>query len=71
MFVRILYTRENLVELFEVDSATVKRWTLLGILPSLDCSPVRYDKKAIDLWVQEGKLDLHRPKAPRVSKGIY
>ena len=59
---QILYTNENVAEVLNVSLKIIKRWTRLGILPSIDCSPVRYLPEEIEKWIADGKLDLHKPK---------
>ncbi len=69
---RILYSIENLVELFQVEPKTIKMWTRLGILPCLEgYSPRRYDKKDVDEWIADGQLEKHRPVEYFHAKGVY
>ena len=72
MQLRILYSAENLVELFQYDIKTIKNLTRLGIIPSLDgYRPVRYDARAITEWMESGKLEQHRPHIYHHTKGVY
>ena len=72
MRMRILYSLENLVEIFRVEPKTIKLWTRLGIVPSLDgYSPRCYDKKEIDGWIDSGQLEKHRPREYHHMKGVY
>ena len=61
------------MELFGVEEVYIKRWRRLGILPSLDGPPIRFDKKEIDQWLAEGNLERHRPHVVRAerTKGIW
>lgn len=69
---RILYSVDNLVELFQVDAKTIKMWGRLGILPSLDgYSPKAYDAEVITAWVEAGLLEKHRPHEYHHEKGVY
>lgn len=64
----ILYTVENLVELFGVDEKHIRGWSKSGVLPVHNSSPLRYDKTKIDEWVTAGNLDRHRPNVVRAEK---
>jgi hypothetical protein len=70
---QILYSPENLEELFSVDLKTIKLWTRLGILPVLEGHrPTAYDKKDIDVWVAAGGLERHKTrKYQDQERGIY
>lgn len=69
---RILYSPENLSELFSVDLKTIKLWTRLGILPVVEgYKPTAYDQKDIDLWIAGGGLERHKTRKERGVKGIY
>ncbi len=72
MSCRIILTSKNLQELFRVKEVIIKRWTRLGILPCIEGrSPIRYNKKEIDAWVESGQLDKHRPQEYHHLKGVY
>lgn len=49
----------------------IVRLSRLGIIPSLDRTPLRYDKKEIDVWVASGKLELHRPAEYHHPRGVW
>jgi phage terminase Nu1 subunit (DNA packaging protein) len=69
---RILYSPENLSELFSVDLKTIKLWTRLGILPvAAGHKPTAYDQKDIDRWIAEGGLERHKTRKDRGAVGFY
>lgn len=68
---QILYTLENLVELFRMEPKVIRQLTRLGVLPSLDKKPVRYDKEEIDKWVKAGNLEKHRQGFRHHPRGVW
>ena len=72
MPIQILYSVENLQELFQIDIKHLKQLTRLGLLPKVEgTSPIRYDKKVIDQWVADGNLEKHRSVTGMRGKGIW
>ena len=72
MSLRILYSPQNLAELFQVELSYIRTWTQIGILPSVEGrSPICYDKKDIDEWLAAGKLEKYRPMTYHHRKGFW
>lgn len=69
---RILYSIENLRDLFQMELKDLKNLTRLGLLPSVEgMSPRRYDKVDIDAWLADGGLEKHKPVEYYHRKGVY
>lgn len=68
---RILYTIDNLIELFEVPGTIVKQWVKHGDLTPTSKGPLRFSKKYIDEFVNDGKLELLRPVPVGTRKGVW
>ena len=69
---QILYSIDNLSELWDIPTKHLKNLARLGLLPCIEGKrPLTFDKREIDAWVAGGGLEKHRPVVERKHKGVY
>jgi hypothetical protein len=70
---RILFSVDNLAELLGIKKGDVRLLAGLGVIPSLDQSPIRFDKSEIDEWLASGQWEKHKDRyVERVrGKGLW
>lgn len=70
---RILYDADNIAELLGIRGSDVKLLAKLGVLPSLDQSPLRFDKNEFEKWLASGQWDKHKSSyvERKRGKGIW
>lgn len=70
---RVLYTIENLVELFEVEERLIRQWVREELIPVAQRAPLRFDRIEINNWIREGNLDRYRFDTVRseAMKGVW
>lgn len=70
---RVLYDVDNISKLFGIKKSDVRFLANLGVIPSLDQTPFRFDKREIEEWLASGKWDVHKDRyAEREQgKGLY
>ena len=68
---RILYTVENVAEVFGLTVKLIKLWEKEGLLEATSKRPLRFVKGYIDKFVNDGKLEKHRPKPIGMKKGLW
>ena len=70
---RILYDADNISELLGIKKSDVKLLAKLGVIPSLDGSPIRFDKNEFEEWLEAGKWEPHKDnyKEFKARKGVW
>lgn len=70
---RVLYTVDNLVELFQVEERVIRQWVREELIPVVQHSPLRFDRIEIDGWIKDGNLDRYRFDTVRAEnmKGVW
>lgn len=66
---RILYTTDNIVELLGIKKGDVQLLAQLGIIPSLDRRPIRFDKSEVDEWLASGQWNKHKDRYVERQRG--
>lgn len=70
---RILYDVDNISKLLGIKKSDVRFLANLGVIPSLDQTPLRFDKREIEEWLASGKWDVHKDRYTERErgKGLY
>ena len=66
---RILYDAENIAELLGIKKSDVRLLAKLGIIPSLDQTPLRFDRKEIEAWLAKGEWEKHKDRYVERTRG--
>jgi len=66
---KILYDLQNIVELLGIKKSDVQLLVRLGIIPSLEGQPLRFDKREIDEWLARGEWEKHKDRYAERTRG--
>jgi len=66
---KILYDVNNIAELLGIKKSDARLLAELGIIPSLDQSPLRFDKREIEEWLASGQWEKHKHRYVERQRG--